>query len=331
MNLLLTSSGSGRRVRLVRAFIESLRDADPNGKLVIVDEDPFTPGLYLTPYTHLVPKVTSHDFNDSLLKICSREKIDWIIPTTDADIYNFAKNKEYYEKAGIKILTSNLRSIEICNDKKRFFEYFARTKISVPKSYFSLEEAKNNSLKYPLIVKPLQGFGTKHTYVLKNEKELNFFYDYVDGPFLQEYIVGKEYTIDALLDLKGQPISVVPRERIHTRAGVSDVGITTDDQDLIDFGLEVATSLKFIGPINIQCILQDDGKLDLIEINPRFSGGISLTLASGAEFAKWTLKMIEGKNVGNYVGKFLPSMTMMVYEESCNRLKNNILKKSPGN
>lgn len=315
----------------MKAFIESLRNADSNGKLVLVDEDPYTPGLYLTPYTYLVPKVTSHNFNSSLLKICSREKIDWIIPTTDADIYNFAKNKNYYEKAGIKILTSNLRSIEICNDKRKFFEYFARTKISVPKSCFSLEEAKNNSLKYPLIIKPLQGFGTKHTYVLKNEKERNFFYGYVDGPFLQEYVAGKEYTIDVLLDLKSQPISVVPRERIHTRAGVSDVGITTNDQDLMDFGLEVATSLKFVGPINIQCIRQDDGKLVLIEINPRFSGGISLTLASGAEFSRWTLEMIEGENVKNHVGKFLPSMTMMVYEESCNRLKSDILKKLPGN
>lgn len=327
MNVLLTSAGSGRRVRLVKAFIKSLQIADPNGKLIIVDENPFTPGLYISGESYLVPKVTSRNFNNILLQICSKKKIDWIIPTTDADIYHFAKNIDHYEKAGIKILTSHFKSIKICNDKKNFYEYFNRTTIPVPKSYFSLEELRNNSHKYPLIIKPLRGFGTKDTYILKNDRELNFFYSYVDDPFLQEYIIGKEFTIDVLLDLKGKPISVVPRERKHTRAGVSDVGITIKDQNLIDFGCAVAKSLEFIGPINIQCILQDNGKLQLIEVNPRFSGGISLTMASGADFALWTLKMLKGHNVKNHVGDFLSSMTMMVYEESCNRLKGNILKR----
>ncbi len=327
MNILFTSAGSGRRVRLVKAFIKRLKSVDPAGKVVVVDENPFSPGLYIAKKSSMVPRISSPHFDSRLLKICRREKVDWIIPTTDADIYHLAKNRERYKKKEIKILVSDLRSIKICNNKRAFHEYFSEKNIPLPKSIFSLKELKGNT-EFPLIIKPVQGFGTKNTYVLKNNKELNFFYGFIDNPFLQEHIAGVEYTIDVLLDLGGKPVSVVPRERIYTRDGVSDVGITVKNQKLIDFGLAVATSLKFVGPINIQCILQDSGMLSLIEINPRFSGGISLTMDSGADFALWILKMFKGQDIKNQVGKFTPSMTMMVYEETCNRLKKYLFKKS---
>ncbi len=38
MNILLTSAGSGRRVRLVKAFMKRLKAVDPAGKVVVVDE-----------------------------------------------------------------------------------------------------------------------------------------------------------------------------------------------------------------------------------------------------------------------------------------------------
>lgn len=326
MNILLTSAGSGRRVRLVKAFIKALKSVNPNGKVIVVDENPYRPGLYLAEKSFLVPLLSSPDFDDGLLEICREEKINWIIPTTDADIYHFAKNRELYEKEGTEIIVSDFKTIKICNNKREFYDYFSKTNIPTPKSFFSLEEMEGN-ISYPLIIRPLQGYGTKNTYVLKNEKERDFFIGYVNDPFLQEHIAGVEYTIDVLLNLDGKPVSVVPRERKYIRDGVSDVGISVKDQKLIDFALEVTGSLKFIGPINIQCILRNNGKLSLIEINPRFSGGISLTLAAGANFPLWVLKMLKGQNVENYVGKFIPSMTMMVYEETCNRLKNDLLKK----
>lgn len=326
MNILITSAGSGRRVRLLKAFTKSLKTVDPNGKVIVVDENPYRPGLYLAERSFLVPLLSSPDFNNSLLEICRKEKISWIIPTTDADIYYFAKNREQYEKKGTKILVSDFKTIKTCNNKKEFYDYFSKTNIPTPKSFFSPYEMKGN-VTYPLIIRPVQGYGTKNTYILKNKKERDFFIGYVNDPFLQEHIDGVEYTIDVLMDLTGRPVSVVPRERVYTRDGVSDVGVTAKNPKLIDFALAVAENLKLVGPINIQCILQDNGKLALIEINPRFSGGISLTMDSGADFALWILQMFKGKKVNNHVGKFTPSMTMMVYEETCNKLNKDLLSK----
>ena len=44
-----------------------------------------------------------------------------------------------------------------------------------------------------------------------------------------------------------------------------------------------AAALRFVGPINIQCRIVD-GRPVIFEINPRFSGGIPLTIEAGADF-----------------------------------------------
>ena len=41
----------------------------------------------------------------------------------------------------------------------------------------------------------------------------------IDEPIVQEFLQGKEYTVDIFLDFKSNIITVVPRLRISTRSG----------------------------------------------------------------------------------------------------------------
>src|SRR5207237_1194981 len=93
------------------------------------------------------------------------------------------------------------------------------------------------------------------------------------------------FTVDVLSDFNGKVLSIVPRERLVIRAGVSDKGITRKDAEIIAFAKEVAEKLHIIGPANIQC-KWDGREVSLIEVNPRFSGGIPLTIAAGADFLR---------------------------------------------
>ena len=54
----------------------------------------------------------------------------------------------------------------------------------------------------------------------------------------------------------------------------------------------------------------------VFEINPRFSGGIPLTIAAGADFPGWLLDLTEGRTVESAVGRFQPDFWMTSYEAS---------------
>src|SRR5205807_2740514 len=108
---------------------------------------------------------------------------------------------------------------------------------------------------------------------------------------------------------------IVPRERLVIRAGISDKGITRKHAEVIAFAKEIAEKLQIVGPANIQC--KWDGRdVSLIEVNPRFSGGIPLTIASGADFAAWLVQLKAGINIQEQIGKFQDGLAMMSFEES---------------
>ena len=83
---------------------------------------------------------------------------------------------------------------------------------------------------FPLFVKPRGGRGSVGAYRVNDRRELEFFLSYVTDPIVQEYLDGPEFTLDVLCDFDGQPISVVPRERVVIRSGVIDRGRTKQDR-----------------------------------------------------------------------------------------------------
>ena len=54
----------------------------------------------------------------------------------------------------------------------------------------------------------------------------------------------------------------------------------------------------------------------IFEINPRFSGGIPLTIAAGADFPKLLVKLAMGSTVEPAIGRFKDNLWMTNYEAS---------------
>ena len=168
---------------------------------------------------------------------------------------------------------------------------------------------------YPLFSKPRYGRGGVGAFPVTSEGQLTFFRDYVTDPVLQPYLNGPEFTIDVLCDFDGEPLSVVPRERVVIRAGVVDRGRTVRDAALIDLGIACARAMRCVGAINIQCRVVD-GQPIIFEINPRFSGGIPLTIAAGADFPRMLVQLARGRQVDPVIGRFQDNLWMTSYETS---------------
>jgi carbamoyl-phosphate synthase large subunit len=81
----------------------------------------------------------------------------------------------------------------------------------------------------------------------------------------------------------------------------------------MSLGLGVTRALRFAGPINIQCRVVA-GLPVVFEINPRFSGGIPLTIAAGADYTRMLVDLTRGRRVPPALGRFQPDLWMTSYE-----------------
>jgi carbamoyl-phosphate synthase large subunit len=94
-----------------------------------------------------------------------------------------------------------------------------------------------------------------------------------------------------------------------------DKGRTVNDPQLIALAQAACAAMPFAGPVNIQCRMRGKDAV-IFEINPRFSGGIPLTIQAGADFAQMLMQLALGRRVAPAIGRFRENVWMTSYETS---------------
>ena len=309
MNVLFTAIG--RRVQLINHFKKY-------HKVIGVDTGELAPAKHFVDSFYKVPKWDDKEYVNTLLNICKKENVDMLIPLYEKEFILLCENREKFNKIGTTLILSDKKIIEIFNDKWESYKFFIENNIDTPITY---RKPEVKDLNFPLIIKPINGAGSQNVFKVDNKKELNFFIDYIENPIIQEYIDGTEYTIDVLCDLKGNVISIVPRERIEVRAGEVSKGRTVKNKDIIEKTLELCNKLKAdkstkpIGPLTIQCIIDIDNNIKFIEVNPRFGGGVPLTFEAGVHYAEYLGKMVKGIKIQPIIGEF-KDLTMLRFDDA---------------
>jgi carbamoyl-phosphate synthase large subunit len=311
INVLITAAS--RRVPLVRAFRAAVEKFG-KGRVITTDINPLSPALYFGHKHHIVPLTTDRHYIPILESICDAEDVNLIIPTIDDELPIFGRALGRWDQLGIAVAVSSEKTSNTCNDKYEMYRFCQTHGIETPKTRLA-EDVDFSELRYPVYVKPRFGRGSVNVFAVSNEAQLRLFLNYVPDAIVQDNLPGTEFTIDVLSDFNARVISIVPRERLVIRAGVSDKGVTRKTEEVMSFARNLAERLKIIGPANIQC-KWDGAEVSLIEVNPRFSGGIPLTIASGADFAAWLVQLTAGVEVRPQIGKFQDGLTMMSFEES---------------
>lgn len=300
-NVLILSAG--RRVELVKAFKNAQKKLNmQNAKVIAVDISKYAPALYFADNFYLVPRVTDIKYIDTIIDIAIKENIDLIVPTIDTELYVLALNKRLIEeKTNAKVLISDKEIIEICNDKNKTIEFLQQNGFDLPNT-LNEDDLKNKAYKFPLFIKPKDGSSSINTFIINDEKELQFFKEYVKEPIIQERIEGNEYTVDVCMDFEGNVISIVPRIRIATRSGEISKGKIDKNNHVIEDVKRLMQTLKPIGHITVQCFLTKDNVIKYIEINPRFGGGAPMSFYAGANSPEFLLRMLNGEELSYYEG-----------------------------
>ncbi len=314
VNVLITAAS--RRVTLVKEFMKLKNRIPFMGEVITADYNMLSPALYFSDRYYKVPLIKTPNYYDEILKIINKERINLIIPTIDLELPLWGEKRKELLDNGIFVASSNKTTADICNDKFKTYDFFKRNGFNTPKTWSETEIGKIKDSDFPLFLKPANGRGSVDTYKIYNREELDFFLKrYKKKPVIQNLIKGEEFTVDLISDFKGNVLSIVPRKRLLVRAGVSDRGVTFYDERIIHDIKLMAEKLKIKGPANIQGFLTDKG-IYYIEINPRFSGGIQLTIAAGVNFMEILVKLAYGESIKPFIGKYKKNLYMTSYSES---------------
>ena len=312
INVLVLSAG--RRVELIQCFKKAARELGISGSVVAVDCSPTAPALYFANKYRIVPRIDSGDYVRALIDICNEEKISLVVPTIDTELLLLAEKRgKIEEETDARVLVSDLSVVNICRNKLNTQSYMEEHGFKVPHLY-TAQELRNDNIRYPLFVKPIDGSSSIDTYKVNNKRELDAILTLVRNPMVQDYMDGDEYTIDVFLDFDAKIITMVPRLRMATRSGEIAKGRIVKDAEIMEDVRRLMEELKPIGHITVQCRKTYRG-IEYIEINPRFGGGAPMSIMAGADSCRNLYRLLRGE-VLTYNEDFRENITFLRFDSS---------------
>jgi carbamoyl-phosphate synthase large subunit len=116
ITVLVTAVG-GRSVGY--QILESLKMTSNAYRIVTADIDPFSPGLYEADASYLLPEANDSSYIDKLLKLIELEKIEVILPGSQAEVRVIAKNEDIIKKSGALPIVSPYSVVENSFNKNK--------------------------------------------------------------------------------------------------------------------------------------------------------------------------------------------------------------------
>jgi carbamoyl-phosphate synthase large subunit len=266
---------------------------------------------------HVVPRIDSGGYIEALLDIARRGKVNLLIPLLDVELFPIASAVEAFEQAGCRALISSHRVVSVCRDKLMTHRALNDAGIDTPKTWTWEEALARTQHTFPYFMKPRAGSAGVGNYTIRNVDQLQTFGKLVHEPIVQEFIDGVEHTLDVYTGFDGAARCVVPRKRLEVRNGEVSKAIIVKDRALMDVGRRVAEMLgECRGVVTVQCMVTEDRKIRVIEINPRFGGGAPLAIHAGADFPKWILSELTGNTPHIDPTGFEADVAMLRFDDS---------------
>ena len=241
------------------------------------------------------------------------------------ELETFSVHQATFEKEGICMAISPPLSTVVANNKAMLLWFLFLKGAPVPKykivsAWEEFREAVRflGFLEKPVCFKPPISNGGRGfriiddtvdaSDILLNQKPNSTYihYDEVDHiladvePFpilvVMEYLPGPEYSVDMLCD-HGEPLYTIPRLRQTIKEGITTVGVTENNKEIINYCEQIARCLNLHGNVGIQVKANEDGEYRILEVNPRLQGSVALSVASGVNLPYLGVKLALGEEM----------------------------------
>ena len=245
---------------------------------------------------YLVPQAAA---GESVIKrycdIADVEQAQWLVSGPENEVCLLANHRDVFLQHGLQVFHSPVSTLEIITDKRKMAVHFRAVDIPVPRTVVVEQTDQLDGDK--VVFKPRQGRGSVGVKIVKKEEWQTTALTLNTADYIaQEYLPGKEYTVDILCDMRGNLLNTVSRERLMTDSGVSVVGRTVRLKQLLELTARITDNLPFYGGNCLQFILGRDDQYYLTDINPRFGGGAILSIKASRSFQKNLCHLLQGRN-----------------------------------
>ncbi len=217
---------------------------------------------------------------------------------------------------GVPIIGTDCEAIRNAEDRGCFERIMTELQIPQPEAeaVTDIEAGVRAAARigYPVLVRPSYVLGGRAMQIVSNEERLRHYLQTavevnVDSPVLVDrYIMGKELEVDAICD--GKDVFIpgimehIERTGIHSGDSISvyptfSVSQAVRDK-IIDYTVKLGLRIGIVGLYNIQFIVDEQGEVYVIEVNPRSSRTVPfLSKSTGVPMAHIATQVILGRSL----------------------------------
>ena len=289
----------------------------------------------------------------TLEKIIDREKPDALLPTMGGQTaLNTAldlASRGILEKYNVEMIGASKEAIDTAEDRELFKVAMGEINIDVAKSEIAntLEEAIDiaNKIKYPLIIRPSFTLGGSGGGIAENEEDLitivkrGLELSPTTEVLIEESLLGwKEYEMEVVRDKNDNAIIICSIENVdpmgvHTGDSITVAPAQTltdkEYQVMRDYSIAILRRIGVdTGGSNVQfAINQDNGRMIVIEMNPRVSRSSALaSKATGFPIAKIAAKLAIGYSLDELSNDITGGLTPASFEPTIDYVVTKIPK-----
>lgn len=281
MRTILVSGASGV---VGYGTLRSLRKAFPDVRLIgtSIYADSIAPAF--CDIFELAPKTNEVEYFPWLLGVIAKYQIDMLIPGIEIDMLSWSREREALEKSGAKILLNNPDLVALCGDKWAFYQRLgAANPAAIPTrlSGTYLEIVRDFGL--PFLLKPRAGFASKGIVRVRCEDDFLQHEKEIGDVLMVQPIIGdddQEYTASAFFDAHSELRCYMTLRRRLAAEGYTEKAYVEDVPEIEAVIRDLAGIFKPVGPTNFQ-FRRHEGRLKLLEINPRISSATAIRAAFG--------------------------------------------------
>lgn len=314
----------GRRGYLVR-YLKSSREF--RGKVFVSDCDNTASGLYGdNDGAFILPKPKDDEFKyvEKLHELCIKNNINVIIPVIDPEIDILSRHRDVFVRDKIFVAVSTERVLNICYNKLKMNSFLDINGFEVPRTFTEVKEfeqsIKREEVFFPVILKPIYGSGSVSTYKVTSMEEVKTLFQ--KGMMIQQYITGVEYGIDVFNNMDGKPIRCIVKKKISMRSGETDKAESVLNQKIKKLIISLGEKLGHV--CNLDCdVLESNGHLYVIDLNPRFGGGYPATHEAGVNLLDLVIRLSRGESLNAEFDNY--KVGVYTFKEVCVTTTNKLI------
>jgi carbamoyl-phosphate synthase large subunit len=143
--------------------------------------------------------------------------------------------------------------------------------------------------RFPVIVKPLAGSGSRGVHVAGDQETFDYLKEKCPESIVQEYLDREqgEFTCGLFRSNRGIIRTIIFKRELM--GGLSIYGEVVDNEDIENLLIRIAIGLELRGSINVQLRLTEKGPV-VFEINPRFSSTVLFRHLLGFKDVEWAIE-----------------------------------------